>query len=90
MIHNYTKSFSFCLYRNSISFNSAQVYFLGSCAPCNNHLSGNIADYRINLINKIGVEKLEWLEGPHKPKKYTCTELKEIELLYKQKLKDLL
>ena len=60
------------------------------CAPCNNHLSGNIADYRINLIKKIGLDKVEWLEGPHEPKKYTCAELKEIELLYKQKLKDLI
>lgn len=59
------------------------------CAPCNNHLSGNIADYRINLIKKIGKDKVEWLEGPHQPKKYTCKDLKEIEDHYKQKLKEL-
>lgn len=59
------------------------------CAPCNNHLSGNIADYRINLIKKIGIDKVEWLEGPHEHKKYTCEELKEIETYYKQKLKEL-
>lgn len=46
-------------------------------------------DYRINLIEKIGLEKVEWLEGPHKAKKYTCAELKEIELKYKSKLKEL-
>ena len=57
------------------------------CAPCNNHLSGNIENYRINLIKKIGLDKVEWLEGPHEPKKYTCAELKEIELMYKQKIK---
>ena len=60
------------------------------CAHCNNFLSGNMADYRLNLIKKISLEKVEWLEGPHEPKKYTCSELKEIELMYKQKLKDLL
>lgn len=59
------------------------------CAPCNNHLSGNIGDYRINLINKIGLEKVEWIEGPHEAKKYSCAELKDIELHYKQKLKNL-
>lgn len=59
------------------------------CAPCNNHLSGNISNYRPALINKIGLDKVEWIEGPHEPKKYTCAELKEIELLYKQKLKEL-
>lgn len=59
------------------------------CSPCNNHLSGNISNYRPALIDKIGIEKLEWLEGPHEPKKYTCAELKEIELKYKNKLKEL-
>ena len=46
-------------------------------------------EYRINLINKIGLDKVEWIEGPHEPKKYTCADLKEIELLYKKKLKQL-
>ncbi len=59
------------------------------CAHCNNFLSGNMENYRLNLIEKIGLDKVEWLEGPHEPKKYTCAELKEIELLYKQKLKAL-
>ena len=59
------------------------------CAPCNNHLSGNISNYRPALINKIGLDKVEWVEGPHEPKKYTCEELKEIELLYKKRLKGL-
>ena len=59
------------------------------CAPCNNHLSGNIANYRPALIDKIGQEKLDWVEGPHEIIKYTCADLKEIELKYKQKLKAL-
>ena len=59
------------------------------CAPCNNHLSGNISNYRPALIKKIGLDKLDWIEGPHEIVKYTCEELKEIELLYKQKLKEL-
>lgn len=59
------------------------------CAPCNNHLSGNISNYRSALIERIGVEKVDWIEGPHEPRKYTCAELKEIELKYKRKLKEL-
>ena len=59
------------------------------CAPCNNHLSGNISNYRPALIERISQDKVDWIEGPHEPKKYTCAELKEIELLYKQKLKAL-
>ena len=46
-------------------------------------------EYRIQLILKIGIEKVEWLEGPHKAKKYTCEDLKAIELHYKDKLKAL-
>ena len=59
------------------------------CAPCNNHLSGNLVNYRINLIEKIGLDKVEWLEGPHEPKKYTVDEIWNIEKQYKQKLKEL-
>lgn len=59
------------------------------CAPCNNHLSGNIANYRIGLIERIGHKAVEWLEGPHEPKKYTCDDFLVIEKKYKQKLKEL-
>lgn len=53
------------------------------CEHCNTHLSSNAIDYRINLINKIGVDKVEWIEGPHPPKKYTIDELKAIKGKYK-------
>ena len=57
------------------------------CSPCNTQLSGNIANYRPILLERIGVDNLAFVEGPHEPKKYTCAELKEIELKYKEKLK---
>ena len=59
------------------------------CSACNNYLSGNITEYRINLISKIGMKAVEWLEGPHEPKKYTCEDLLAIEKEYKLKLKSL-
>ena len=59
------------------------------CVNCNIHNSGNAINYRIGLIEKIGVDKVEWLEGPHEAKKYSCKDLKEIELYFKQKLKEL-
>jgi hypothetical protein len=59
------------------------------CAPCNNHLSGNAIEYRLRLIKKIGVDKVEWLEGPHEPKKYTVEGLKVIKAEYRAKLKEL-
>ena len=52
------------------------------CAPCNTHLSGNVALYRGALIWKLGAEKVDWLEGPHEPKKYTVDDLKAIKAKY--------
>lgn len=59
------------------------------CSACNNHKSGNIIKYRINLIKKIGIENVEWLEGLHEPKKYTIEQIKQIKAEYKNKLRQL-
>ena len=60
----------------------------GQCVYCNQHLHGNLIDYRIRLIERIGVEKVEWLESKHEPKHYTIEELKELIKEYKQKNKN--
>lgn len=57
------------------------------CEYCNTYLHGNLIDYRINLIKKIGLDKVEWLEGKHEPKKYTIEELKGLKVIYKLKIK---
>lgn len=59
------------------------------CVKCNRNLSGNVARYRIGLINKIGLNNVEWLEGPHELKGYSIDELREMIAEYKQKIKDL-
>lgn len=56
---------------------------------CNLELSGNILNYRRGLILRIGVEKLEWLEGHHEAKHYTIDEIKAIKVKYKQLTKEL-
>lgn len=66
------------------------------CKSCNGG-SGRFAkkdrtvsdEYKIRLAKKIGQEAYDWLNGPHKANNYTCADLKEIELLYKKKLKEL-
>lgn len=58
------------------------------CAPCNNHLSGNITEYRINLVKKIGVERVEALESNNVSHRYTVDEAKEIIKTYKARLKE--
>ena len=58
------------------------------CVPCNQHKSGNVIEYRINLIKRIGTEKVAWLERQdHDPRKYTIEECKEIIKTYKAKIK---
>ena len=57
------------------------------CAQCNEKLSGNLINYRPRLINKIGLDNAEWLEGPHEAKKYTIDELKEKATYYNGKAK---
>jgi len=59
------------------------------CSACNNHLSGNIVNFRIGLANKIGVSRLDYIEGPHEPKRYTIQDLKDIQETYKRKIKEL-
>ena len=59
------------------------------CSPCNLHLSGNLILYRVNLIKKIGIEKVEWLEGHHEPKRYTIEDLEEIKKTYRAKAREL-
>ena len=71
--------------RPDLKFNEDNCH--SQCAPCNNHLSGNIENYRPNLIEKIGRERFDKLEL-EKSVKYSAQDYKEIELMYKQKLKD--
>ncbi len=60
------------------------------CAsPCNTHLSGNLVEYRKGLIEKIGLDRVEYLEGPHEPKNYSVDDLIDIRQEYTLKLKDL-
>lgn len=60
------------------------------CSVCNNYLSGNLTDYRINLIKKIGIERVEFLERKdHQPLRLTVDEIKSLIAVYKNKIKEL-
>ena len=52
------------------------------CSPCNTHLSGNAVLFRQALVREIGLDRVEWLEGPHPAKKYTADELRAIKAKY--------
>ncbi|WP_428629625.1 recombination protein NinG [Pseudomonas urmiensis] len=45
--------------------------------------------YRERLIQKIGQERVDLLEGPHEAQRYTIEELKGIKALYRAKVKQL-
>jgi len=70
-----------------IAYEPLNVYT--SCAQCNTMKSGNILEYRIRLVKKIGQSAVDWLEGPHEAKRYTIDELKEIKARYRRLLREL-
>lgn len=73
--------------RPELRFEESNVH--KQCQPCNTHLHGNLVLYRIGLIKRIGLSKVEWLEGPHSAKKYTHDELRQIKATYAAKAKEL-
>ena len=56
---------------------------------CNMAKSGNLTPYRIELIKRIGLDKVEWLEGPHEPIKYTIDDLKALKADYRAKVRQM-
>lgn len=59
------------------------------CAPCNNHLSGNLIEYRKNLINKIGIEMVEAIESDQTTRKYSIDDIIEMKAHYRQLCREL-
>ena len=59
------------------------------CAPCNNHKSGDIVNYRLELVKRIGAEKVDWLEGPHEPQRHTIEQLQAITAKYRAMTREL-
>jgi hypothetical protein len=57
------------------------------CAPCNNHLSGNLIAYRVNLVQKIGLQAVEALETNNATVKWSVEYINDIKATYKLMLK---
>ena len=66
--------------RPELRFTESNVH--KQCAPCNTHLSGNAVLFRRGLVAKLGLELVEWLEGPHEPRRDTVDSLKAIKAHY--------
>lgn len=54
------------------------------CNKCNVFLHGNLINYRINLIKKIGLERVERLENDSAPRHYTREALIELAKHYRK------
>jgi hypothetical protein len=59
------------------------------CVKCNRNLSGNAVEYRIRLVQRIGAEKVAWIEGPHPARKYTVEEINGIKAYYRALTREL-
>jgi hypothetical protein len=71
----------------NVRFNEDNVHL--QCEHCNTFLSGNLINYRENLLKKIGEGKFQLLEAEaNKTRKFTKEELKEIIETYKKKIKE--
>lgn len=71
-----------------LRFNEDNIH--KQCSACNNYKSGNAIEYRIRLVNKIGLERVEFLErNDHPPLKWSVDEIKAQIEIYKAKCKEL-
>jgi len=69
----------------ALRYNEDNIH--GQCVPCNLYLHGNLIEYRMNLVKRIGEKRVEYLENhKHDIKKWTREELEEIKKTYKLKL----
>ena len=59
------------------------------CVVCNQHKSGNLVPYRVELISRIGQEAVDEIESNHNRHRWTIEECRTIKAEYQQKLKKL-
>jgi hypothetical protein len=59
------------------------------CVKCNQHLSGNLINYRAGLVARIGIDKVEQLEADQEAKHYTIDDIIAIKKHYQAKVKEL-
>lgn len=67
----------------SLRFNTWNIH--KQCSACNNHQSGNLIDYRVSLIAKIGQARVDWLEGPQETKNMDIVYLRRIKSVFSKR-----
>lgn len=70
---------------SSIRFHLWNVH--RACSICNNHLSGNLANYLPRLQELIGAERVAWLNEQNAPRRYSVEYLRRIKDVFSRKAK---
>lgn len=60
------------------------------CVVCNQHKSGNLVPYRVELIKRMGQAVVDAIESSHERHRWTIEECKVIKAEYQAKLKQLI
>lgn len=61
----------------------------GQCKHCNRYASGNVAAYRLGLLDRIGPERLAALEADNSLANWSKEDLLEIKRIYQAKAREL-
>lgn len=72
---------------SSLRFHSMNIH--KSCSECNNHKSGNLIEYRIGLIKKIGFKNVEWLESQNRTYSWDVDDVKELKVYFRKMAREL-
>lgn len=63
-----------------LKFNVFNVH--SACTRCNRQLSGNAVEYRIRLIERIGITLVERIESDNTPRKFDIDYLKRVKAIF--------
>ncbi|TCD13595.1 hypothetical protein E0D81_21045 [Lelliottia amnigena] len=66
-----------------LKFNVFNVH--SACTRCNRQLSGNAVEYRIRLIERIGLERVERLESDNEPRRFDIAYLKRMKSIFSRR-----
>ncbi|HDX8712826.1 TPA: recombination protein NinG [Klebsiella michiganensis] len=70
-----------------LKFNVFNVH--SACTRCNRQLSGNAVEYRIRLIDRIGLERVERLEADNEPRRFDIPYLQRIKSIFTRRARAL-
>lgn len=75
-------------YRSRGSSPQLRFYTLnihGQCKRCNRYLGGNYHQFRLGLIERLGVKKVEQIDVDERPRHYSKEDLKRIKQIFSKK-----